>query len=143
MNDGNPIETVEAPAEILWRCLLEVIEAPERFSKEVTGAEVFARVDGTYGRTVMTELGVRTERIDIDNARRELVFEMIEDSPCAGRIVVRVFENPGVPGMLSMLECTIDLAAATKRAAAAISAITDEMRDTIAAVKVVAESVPR
>lgn len=134
---------VETPADVLWRFLLRIVETPEQFSNEVRGAETFARVDGTHGRTVATELGVRTERIAIDDEGRELTFEMIDDTPCRGRVVARVFDNPGIGDMLSFLEYDVQLEARGRGGDAFVAAILDEVRESMATVKVHAEASPR
>ena len=135
--------TVEAPADVLWTFLLRSVEAPDTFSTDVQGAESFARVDGTHGRIVTTVLGKRTERMEIDDARRELTFEMIDGTPCEGRVFARVFDNPGIGNMLSFLEYAAQFEPRGRGGEAMVAATLDEVREIMSAVKAGAEATPR
>jgi hypothetical protein len=135
--------SVEAPVDVVWGFLVRTVEGPQDFCGGVYGAEMFVRVDGMHGRTVATELGVRTERMQFDDEGRELSFEMIDDTPCTGRIVARVFDNPGIGNMLSFLEYEVELEPRGRNGDAFVAAAQDEVRETMAAVKAKAEATPR
>jgi len=85
-------EIVSSSLEKLWNLLLEKVEHPDRTIKEVQEVQVLERLsDGILRRMKALDM-VITERIVIDESKKEIIFTLIDHPKYNGYFINRIRE---------------------------------------------------
>ena len=85
-------EIVNSSLEKLWNLLLEKVEHPDRTIKEVQEVQVLERLsDGILRRMKALDM-VITERIVIDESKKEIIFTLIDHPKYNGYFINRIRE---------------------------------------------------
>ena len=144
MSETTIADIVEAPAEIVWRQIVAMVEAPQHFLEGMRTLESEKLEGGDLLRRMDVAGWMRTERIAIDEAARSLTCTLCEDRFAEGTVSIRVFEHGGAAPALTFVEYVgAWRPLSRKRGPQAVEVLAEECRALAAAVKRAAESSPR
>jgi hypothetical protein len=93
---------IDAPADTVWRLLLDKIEHPQRYFPNVTESEILARDERGVERRMVMDGDEIVEFITMEPKQHEIVWTLMEHPHYEGRVINRLDIDPGHPPVLTI-----------------------------------------